>query len=708
MDTQVFTEPAVWSFGIAAIAYFAFALQLSARWRGGWHSSLLLAFVVLSAFWAATSATFVVVRTPAMWFSERLFDALRLMAALGFLSMVLGLGQVVRATGLRYTARGALVAVGAALFVAAFSLGAPFPGAELQPGWSAIAIAPLVGISIYGLVLSEQVYRRTDARLKWNTRPLVLAFGGIFVFDLVLYSDAQLFNVIDPSLWAARGAVHALAIPLLAMAAMRNADWKFGIALSRGVLAGSTALLVAAGYLLATALLGYFVRYVGGSWGNVLATVLVFAAGALLAVVTLSETFRAKLRVLVAKNFLAYRYDYREEWLSFTRTLSLPYAGESLAEACVRALAGLVESPGGVLWLQRPDGSYEQRARVGSTPIATDSTFGEPVIDFLRRTGWVIDVQEARRTPRKYEGLALPDWVVPERGAGLILPLAVGDDLIGFVVLTPPRVHVDVNWEVLDLLRTASRQASSYLAHMQATDALLEARKFEAFNRMSAFVVHDLKNLVAQLQLTLRNARRHSDKPEFQRDMLATIEHTVERMNLMMRQLRAGATPIENPGLVDLGSVVRRVKSVRASSHPRLELHVRDGVVAVGHEERLERVIGHLVQNALDAVGDEGRVAVRVIGDGASAIVEVVDNGPGMSAEFVREQLFKPFESTKSAGMGLGAYESQQYVNGLGGRIDVESEVGCGTTVRLVLQAPAALASEEPLSRPPQTAQAAS
>jgi putative PEP-CTERM system histidine kinase len=245
-----------------------------------------------------------------------------------------------------------------------------------------------------------------------------------------------------------------------------------------------------------------------------------------------------------------------------------------------------------------------------------------------------------------------------------------------------------VNWEVLDLLRTAGRQASSYLAHMQATDALLEARKFEAFNRMSAFVVHDLKNLVAQLQLMLRNAQRHRANPEFQRDMLATVEHTVERMNLMMRQLRAGATPVENAGIVDLGSVARRVKSVRASSHPRLELLAGDGVMAVGHEERLERVIGHLVQNALDAVGDQGRVTVSVSQVGDEAVVEVADNGPGMSADFVRDRLFRPFESTKATGMGIGAYESQQYVQSVGGRIDVESEVGRGTSVRLMLKTP--------------------
>ena len=697
MDVEWLTQPAVWSYGIAALAYLGFALQLSARWRGDWPSSLLLGFVVLSAFWAGTGALFVIVQTPAMWFSERLFDALRMLSALAFLSLVLGLGRTMHATGARYTVRGVLFALAAALCIAGFSLGAPLPGAAILPGWSAIAFAPLVGIAVLGLVLCEQVYRRTDERRKWNMRPLVLAFGGIFVFDLVLYSNAQLFNVVEPSLWAARGAVDALAIPLLAIAAMRNPEWKFGIALSRGLLAGSTVLLVAAGYLLAVAALGYVVRYIGGSWGSMLAAVLVFAAALLLVLVTLSETFRAKVRVVVAKNFLAYRYDYREEWLKFTQTLSVPYPGESLGDACVRALASLVESPGGVLWLQRGDGSYEQRAHVGTSGVEPGRPIDDELVDFLRRTGWVIDVEEAQRNQAKYEGLALPAWVGEAKDAWLLVPLAASDELIGCALLTRPRVDVEVNWEVLDLLRTAGRQASSYLAHMQATDALLEARKFEAFNRMSAFVVHDLKNLVAQLQLMLRNAQRHRANPEFQRDMLATVEHTVERMNLMMRQLRAGATPIENAGLVDLGSVAQRVKSLRASSHPRLELLVNEGVLAIGHDERLERVIGHLVQNALDAVGDEGRVTIRVARVDEEAVVEVADNGPGMSSDFVRERLFKPFESTKSAGMGIGAYESQQYVQGVGGRIEVDSEVGRGTTVRLVLKTP--------VSPPPEAAE---
>jgi putative PEP-CTERM system histidine kinase len=242
-----------------------------------------------------------------------------------------------------------------------------------------------------------------------------------------------------------------------------------------------------------------------------------------------------------------------------------------------------------------------------------------------------------------------------------------------------------VDWEVRDLLKTASRQAASYLGQIRATEALLEARKFDAFNRMSAFVVHDLKNLIAQLTLMLKNAKRHRDNPEFQRDMLSTVEHVVERMNRLMLQLRTGATPVEKPRPVDLEPMVRRVCAAKAVLHPSLELKLRSGIFGLGDEERLEHVVGHLIQNALDATAAGGTVSVRLERERDFARVEVIDTGVGMSAEFIRERLFKPFETTKKAGMGIGVYESAQYVSGLGGRIVIDSEPGRGTQVRLLL-----------------------
>jgi putative PEP-CTERM system histidine kinase len=238
---------------------------------------------------------------------------------------------------------------------------------------------------------------------------------------------------------------------------------------------------------------------------------------------------------------------------------------------------------------------------------------------------------------------------------------------------------------VNDLLKTAARQAASFLGQMRAAEALLEARKFDAFNRMSAFVVHDLKNIVSQLSLMLKNAERHRDNPEFQKDMLETVAHSVERMKQLMLQLREGTTPINAPQGVELAQLVHRIGKAKAVQQPVPEVSAVGPVSVRGHEDRLERVIGHLVQNAQDATEPTGRVWITLTRNGRQATVEVGDTGHGMTPEFIRDRLFKPFQTTKQAGMGIGAYESMQYVRELGGRVSVDSAPGAGTRVTLSL-----------------------
>jgi len=220
---------------------------------------------------------------------------------------------------------------------------------------------------------------------------------------------------------------------------------------------------------------------------------------------------------------------------------------------------------------------------------------------------------------------------------------------------------------------------------MQATEALLEARKFDAFNKMSAFVVHDLKNIVTQLSLMLRNAERHQNNPEFQQDMLMTVEHSVERMRQLMMQLREGATPPGTPCGVNLPDVIERIQRGKINQGHSFDLRIVERLITRGHEERLERVIGHLVQNALDATDPAGKVWVSLERRGDRAAIEVGDTGHGMTQEFIRNRLFKPFQSTKQAGMGIGAYESAQYIKELGGEMLVDSEENQGTRITMIL-----------------------
>ena len=706
MTANTLGTMAAWSFGLALAGYAAFAARVLLGWHGGARARLLLAALVATAAWAAVCLFVLPTPSHVALLASNIADATRYAAWFAFLASLLREAPAavdaapVRARPL--LPLGATIAAGVALVAGVLlSEGTPLTGLSwLQDARAGYLLRLCIAVS--GLVLIEHVVRRVLPQLRWGIRPLAVALAGVFGLDLYLYADALLFGRLDPVIWISRGLANALVIPFLAIATARNTGWTVDLHLSRRAVFHSSALLISGTFLLAVAAAGYFVRYFGGDWGRALQIELLFGAALLAALAATSGRFRSRLKVFVSKHFFSYRYDYREEWLHFTRTLSTEGSTQSVQERAIVALADLVESPGGALWLRGESHGYAQVARWNASASAGAEPADGALATFLVRTGWIVDVAEFRDHPSRYEGLAMPAWLADFPSASIVVPLMSGADLLGMVVLATPRTPIELDWEVRDLLKTASRQAASFLGQMRATESLLEARKFDAFNRMSAFVVHDLKNLVSQLSLMLKNAQRHRDNPEFQADMLATVEHVVDRMNGLMLQLRVGATPVDNPRPVDLEAVARRVCAAKTGPQTSVVLEVTAAVMAVGHEDRLEHVIGHLIQNAIDASSPPRQVRVRLGRDGDRAVLEVRDRGVGMTPDFVRERLFKPFQTTKATGMGIGVYESSQYVIGLGGGIAVESEPGVGTCVFLRLplvqaaDAPAPPAVREP------------
>jgi putative PEP-CTERM system histidine kinase len=543
-----------------------------------------------------------------------------------------------------------------------------------------------LGLPVAGLLLVEQLFRNLPEDARWNAKPVCLGLAAIFVFDIYFYSEAVLFGRFDADAGHVRGVVHALALPLIFVTSRRRGDWIGRLQVSRQVAFYSASLLLVGGYLLFIAGLGYAVRAYGGDWGRAFQLALLSSALLLGLVLLLSGSLRARLRVFVGKHFFSYRYDYREQWLRFTNMLSSPTATEDVGGLVVRGLADMLESPGGGLWARNADGTaYVQTARWNLPAVGeTEATEGG-LAQYLRKTGWIIDIDEYRNAPRRYGTLALPAWLWSGPNHWLLIPLSVHDDLLGFVVLARPRTPIQMNWETRDLVKTASRQAAGFLAQMHATEALLELRKFEAFNRMSAFVVHDLKNIVTQLSLMLKNAERLHANPEFQQDMLLTVQSSLDKMKRLMLQLREGATPPGTAAGVELEPMARRLQDMARARGRDLQVRQVARLSTRGHEERLERVLGHLVHNALDATAGGGEVWLSVQRQSGQVLVEVGDSGVGMSDEFVQTRLFRPFNSTKESGMGIGSHESLQYVRELGGRIEVDTHPGRGTVMKVLL-----------------------
>ncbi len=552
-----------------------------------------------------------------------------------------------------------------------------------------LQLALALTLPVFGLLMVEQLFRNLGEDTRWNAKPVCLGLCCVFAFDIYLYAEALLFGHFDVDAFSVRGAAHAMAIPFLFVAARRSTNWIVKLQVSRTAAFYSATLILAGGYLLFMAAVGYYVRYFGGDWGRALQLGMLVAGLAFLGMLVFSGAMRSWLRVFVGKHFFSYRYDYREEWLRFTAMLSSKRSPQEMGEQIVRGLAKMVESPAGSLWtrsgMEHAEGEFTQSA-AWNHPRSTGSEAADSALCvFLQQQGWVIDLDEFRASPGRYGALALPTWLLAKANAWLVVPLLAGDELQGFVVLSRPLTPISINWEVLDLIKTAGRQAAGYLAQMQATEALLEARKFEAFNRMSAFVVHDLKNIVAQLSLMLKNAERLHDNREFQQDMLLTVESSLEKMRRLMLQLREGATPPGGSRGVELAPIVRRLAANVATQGRTLEITELERLATRGHDDRLERVVGHLVQNALDATPTDGRVWIQVTRYSGQVQLQVGDTGVGMSEDFVRNQLFRPFNTTKHSGMGIGTYESFQYIRELGGTMQVDSQPGAGTTITVLL-----------------------
>ncbi|MDH5217706.1 MAG: PEP-CTERM system histidine kinase PrsK, partial [Gammaproteobacteria bacterium] len=487
--------------------------------------------------------------------------------------------------------------------------------------------------------------------------------------------------------WISRGFIIAIAICIATIGINRLPMASIRLTLSRPVVFYTAGLVIAGIYLLVVAVGGYYLKVFGGDWGVIARNTFVFAALLFLFALIVSGEMRGRLRVYIDKHFLNYKYDYREEWLRLIRQLSSEQELGRLEEQSVKVLADIMDSPSGILWVKKNSESFYPVAQLGFSELQglTVST-SSPMARFLEQWQWVINTDEYQKEPELYQGLTLPDWVENSNNIQLIIPLMLQVRLYGFVVLSRPRAEKEFNWEDIDLLRTAGRQVAIHLSQARSNLALVEARQFEAFNRLSAYVMHDLKNLMTQLGLVVKNAEKHKSNPAFVDDAISTVENAVGRMNRLLAQLKSGIMTVEKVATITIDEVLAQVIKDKSRQLPIPEI-VRsvDGVINAD-KDRLVSVVGHIVQNAQDATGPNGTIKIYASMDQESIIVEIVDNGVGMDNEFVTTRLFKPFDSTKGlTGMGIGAHEVRQFIEELGGSVKVDSHPGVGTTFSLVI-----------------------
>jgi putative PEP-CTERM system histidine kinase len=663
------------SYGVGAVSFIALLMVLAIGYRSRRHTGgLLLVAAAVNTGWLAISA-YASYADDFSPFWVQILETLRNGAWYAFLLQALGFNLKVQSLARRLALLTLiLVLLQEGVLLARFF----WPEILLSSLLShRIVLVGQVLLAVIGLMLVEQLLRSVPQEKRWAVKYLCLGLGGLFVYDFFLYTDALLLQVIDTGVWFARGLVNAMIVPFIAVSAARNPQWSPDVYVSRRMVLHTATFLGAGLYLLAMAGAGYYVRYFGGSWGILAQAVFLFAAGLLLLSLLSSGRLKAKLRVFISKHFFNYKYDYREQWLRLITMLSED-SSMPLGERITQAVAQIVESPAGVLW-QLKEKHY---VPTFTWNLPFPEGISEPVhssfLCFLREREWIV---EEGAEGSAAHAVAVPSWFGNLKDPWLIVPLIHRELLIGFLVLARSQAGVTLGWEDRDLLRTAGRQAASYLAYQDAAERLVEAQQFAAFHRFSAYVVHDLKNLIAQLSLLVRNATHHKHNPKFIDDAVQTIEHAVKRMQRLMGQLRS-ADKGEQRESFDLQALARELVTRYATQRPLPELEEENkGPLRIyANRERFSTILGHLIQNAQEATPSEGRVILRVKGKGELAQVEVEDTGQGMEPVFIRERLFRPFDSTKGlTGMGIGVFEVREYIHAIGGEIEVHSVPGKGT-----------------------------
>jgi putative PEP-CTERM system histidine kinase len=672
----------LWTHALAALLFGALVFRQAQRPAGGWSNAAFVGPLVLTTLWALA-----VSGIDFRDVSTRIAESARTIAWLGFMFALVRRERTGnRALGAVYGTVVAIAVISALLAVV--ELVPMDADAQAQTESARLVFGMMVAISALVLVHHLHQAARASPDAAWHGgRLVVVAVTIMWSVDLLLAVSAYVAPRWTPVIVAVRGVAMIGMALLLLVAVTRRGDWTFAV--SRRVATRSLAAIAVISYVGITAVATSVADAYGGDHARLIQTAIICGATAALFGLLATSWLRAWAKVKIAKHLFRHRYDYRAEWQRFTETLGAPGDGAApLDGRIVKAVADLTDSPGGLLLV--PDGLGMSSAAAWNWEMTTAPApmSDRALAERLRLSPRIIELDPVRRgTAPAEESASVPHWLSACPVAWAIVPLVHGGALVGAIILARPPVDRALDWEDFDLLRVAGRQAASYLAEDRAHAALADAQRFDEFNRRFAFILHDIKNLVSQLTLVARNAERHADNPAFRVDMVATLQDSADRMNALLARLsQTHAAPSEPFQPVDVAALVNRVVGARRAQHP-IAARATGQVLARAQLARLEQVLGHLIQNGIEASDRDAPIVVAVAANGATIAIDVIDQGCGMSPGFVRHQLFRPFASSKPLGFGIGAFEALQLVEAMGGSLGVFSREGEGTRFRISLPA---------------------
>ena len=565
----------------------------------------------------------------------------------------------------------------------------------LQVGWPGIALHVfLLFGSIFVLMNLERTYRASVGTMRWRIKFMLMGVGLLFIVRVYTSSQILLFRGLDPLVEIVNSAALLVAALLFLRSFFRDDEFNLDVYPSQSVLQNSVTALLAGVYLLLVGVFAKVVAMFGGGSTFALKALLALVSIVVLALLLQSDRVRLRLRRFVSEHFQRPYYDYRIGWKKFTEGTAACVEQTDLARALVRLIAEIFQVLSVSIWLV----DDQRQAMTLAASTVTSRNQAPDRSDRKAETAALISHFQTHPEPVDFESISAP-WAAALRtwhpaefekgGHRVCIPIQGRGEVLGLISLGDRIAGVAFSLQDFEMLKCVSDHAASCLLNIQLSKKLLQAKELEAFQTMAAFFVHDLKNAASTLNLMLRNLPEHFDDPAFREDALrgigktvVHINHLISRLSLLRHELKIQPAPSDLNALIE--------KAVAGlESDPEVPLLKSLGPLPLIplDQEQMAKVVTNLVLNAREAITGRGEIHLGTSRTEGWIMLTVRDTGCGMTPDYINRALFRPFQTTKKSGLGIGMFQSKMIVEAHGGRITVASEPGRGTTFQVILPA---------------------
>ena len=550
----------------------------------------------------------------------------------------------------------------------------------------------LAGLMLVGINL-EKTFRASVGVMRWRIKFMILGLAVLFAVRFCTSSQILLSHTLDLRLQMVDAGALFVACLLMLRASFRAGHFDLDVYPSQAVLQGSLTVLLAGIYLLAIGLLAKLVSLFHLGEGELVRWFVFLAAAVCFAILLLSDRVRLRLSRFVSRHFQRPLYDYRTVWRRFTEATASCVNQNDLCQVAVKAVTDVFQALSVTIWLvDEAQGQLVFMASTFLTEAKAESLrpgreeFAE-ILKALRARHEPVDIDAEKAGWAELLRRCHPDEF-SKGGNRVCVPMIVGEEVIGLMVLGDRVSAAKFTWQDFDLLKCIGDHIAAGLLNTRLSQKLLQAKELEAFQTMSAFFVHDLKNTASTLNLMLQNLPVHFDDPAFRADALRGVSKTVAHINRLIGRLGSIRHELQiKPVEADLNELVAKsLAGWEEVAGINLKKDLSPLPQLCFDPEQMLKVATNLVFNAREAVApSSGQVRIQTLQQNGWAVLAISDNGCGMSQEFLSRSLFRPFQTTKKSGLGIGMFQSKMIIEAHQGKIEVESETGKGTTFRVLL-----------------------